>query len=107
MKPSWLVIAGVAALAWLARGLALPVFLAMAFAYPIIFFTRPQGMEKIWRRKNISLQQGLRFQEKMTLARAVGLDTSFWGGQVAGPDLVPVVGFGIGIGLPPVAVRSA
>ena len=33
MKPSWLVIAGVAALAWLARGLALPVFLAMAFAY--------------------------------------------------------------------------
>src|SRR5207253_4761436 len=33
VKPSWLVIAGVAALAWLARGLALPVFLAMAFAY--------------------------------------------------------------------------
>ena len=33
MKPSWLLIAGVAALAWLARGLALPVFLAMAFAY--------------------------------------------------------------------------
>lgn len=34
MKPIWLVtIAGVAALAWLARGLALPVFLAMAFAY--------------------------------------------------------------------------
>jgi predicted PurR-regulated permease PerM len=34
VKPTWLVtIAGVAALAWLARGLALPVFLAMAFAY--------------------------------------------------------------------------
>jgi predicted PurR-regulated permease PerM len=34
VKPSWLVtIAGVAALAWLARGLALPVFLAMVFAY--------------------------------------------------------------------------
>jgi predicted PurR-regulated permease PerM len=34
VKPSWIVtIAGVAALAWLARGLALPVFLAMAFAY--------------------------------------------------------------------------
>jgi len=34
VKPSWLVtIAGVAALAWLARGLALPVFLAMALAY--------------------------------------------------------------------------
>ena len=50
--------------------------------YPVIFFTRPEGMEKIWRRKNISLQQGLRLQEKMTLARAVGLDTSFWDGQV-------------------------
>src|SRR2546428_824491 len=34
VTPGWLVtIAGVAALAWLARGLALPVFLAMAFAY--------------------------------------------------------------------------
>ena len=34
MKPSWLVtIAGVAALAWLARGLVLPVFLALTFAY--------------------------------------------------------------------------
>jgi predicted PurR-regulated permease PerM len=34
VKPSWLVtIAGVAALAWLARGLALPVILALIFAY--------------------------------------------------------------------------
>lgn len=34
MKPSWVVtIAGVAALVWLARGLALPVFLALIFAY--------------------------------------------------------------------------
>ena len=34
MKPFWLVsIAGVAVLAWLARGLVLPVFLAMVFAY--------------------------------------------------------------------------
>ena len=34
MKPSWVVtIAGVAALAWLARGLTLPVFLALIFAY--------------------------------------------------------------------------
>ena len=50
--------------------------------YPAIFFSRPEGMEKIWRRKNISLQQGQRFQEKMTEASAIGLDTSFWGGQV-------------------------
>src|SRR5271170_8013844 len=26
--------------------------------YPVVFFSRPEGMEKIWRRKNISLQQG-------------------------------------------------
>ena len=50
--------------------------------WPVVFFTRPEGMEKIWRRKNISFQQGLRLQEKITLARAVGIDTSFWGGQV-------------------------
>jgi putative ABC transport system permease protein len=50
--------------------------------FPVIFFDRPEGMEKIWRRKNITLQQGLRFQEKMTLARAVGLDTDFWAGQI-------------------------
>src|SRR5208283_1217499 len=47
--------------------------------FPEIFFTRPEGMEKMWRRKNITLQQGRRFQEKATLAGAVGLDTSFWG----------------------------
>src|SRR5580693_3082064 len=41
--------------------------------WPVIFFTRPEGMEKIWRRKNISFQQGLRLQEKLTLARAVGI----------------------------------
>jgi predicted PurR-regulated permease PerM len=34
MKPAWLLtMASVAALAWLARGLVLPIFLAMAFAY--------------------------------------------------------------------------
>jgi putative ABC transport system permease protein len=51
--------------------------------YPVIFFTRPEGMEKIWRRKNFTLQQGLRFQEKITLAGSVGLDTTFWGGEVS------------------------
>jgi len=34
VKPSWLWIAGVAALAWLARGLALPVFLAIGVRLP-------------------------------------------------------------------------
>src|SRR2546427_8266128 len=30
--------------------------------FPVIFFDRPEGMEKIWRRKNITLQEGLRLQ---------------------------------------------
>ena len=50
--------------------------------FPVIFFTRPEGMEKIWRRKNFTLEQCLRFQEKATFARAVGIETVFWAGQV-------------------------
>ena len=50
--------------------------------YPVIFFTRPEGMEKIWRRKNINMQQGQLLHERSTLATAIGMETSFWGGQV-------------------------
>ncbi len=50
--------------------------------YPVIFFSRPEGMEKIWRRKNINMQQGQLLQERSLLAGAVGLETTFWGGQV-------------------------
>jgi len=50
--------------------------------WPAIFFTRPKGMEKIWRRKNITLQQGLRFEEKATLAGAVGIQAYFWAGEI-------------------------
>src|SRR5258707_4338548 len=50
--------------------------------FPILFFSRREGMEKVWRRQNITLQQAQRFQSKMTLARAIGIDTSFWGGQI-------------------------
>src|SRR5271157_5305359 len=35
--------------------------------FPGIFFSRPEGMEKMWRRKNITLQLGRRFQERVTL----------------------------------------
>src|SRR5437764_2749074 len=50
--------------------------------WPGIYFGGPEGFEKYWRRKNITLLQGLRLQEKATLARAVGIETVFWGGQV-------------------------
>jgi putative ABC transport system permease protein len=50
--------------------------------FPVIFFDRPEGFEKILRRKNITLLQGQRLEAKMTLARAVGIDTGFWAGQI-------------------------
>ena len=50
--------------------------------WPAIFFTLPEGIEKIRRRKNITLQQGLRFQEKVTLAQSVGIQSYFWAGEI-------------------------
>ncbi len=50
--------------------------------FPGIYFGGPEGFEKYWRRKNITLAQGLQLQERATLASAVGVETTFWGGQV-------------------------
>ncbi len=50
--------------------------------WPGIYFGGPEGFEKYWRRKNITLAQGMQLQEKATLARSVGVETGFWGGQV-------------------------
>ena len=54
----------------------------MVRKYPVILFNRPEGLEKLRRRKNITLQEGLRLQESVTLARAVGVEADFWAGQV-------------------------
>src|SRR5216684_7414929 len=40
--------------------------------WPGIYFGGPEGFEKYWRRKNITLVQGVQLQEKATLARSVG-----------------------------------
>src|ERR1051326_5121313 len=50
--------------------------------WPGIYFGGPEGFEKYWRRKNITLAQGVQVEEKATLARSVGLESMFWGGQV-------------------------
>jgi putative ABC transport system permease protein len=50
--------------------------------WPAVYFGGPEGFEKYWRRKNITLAQGLQVQERATLARSVGIETAFWGGQV-------------------------
>ena len=50
--------------------------------WPGIYFGGPEGFEKFWRRKNITLDQGKRLQEKATLPASIGLETSFWAGEV-------------------------
>jgi putative ABC transport system permease protein len=50
--------------------------------WPGIYFGGPDGFEKYWRRKNITLDQGEQVQEKATLATAVGVETALWGGQI-------------------------
>jgi putative ABC transport system permease protein len=50
--------------------------------YPTVLFTRPEGLEKIRRRKNITLQEARRLQQSVTLSRAVGVEASFWVGQI-------------------------
>ena len=50
--------------------------------WPAIHFGGPEGFEKYWRRKNITLAHGQKVEQKATLARTVGIETTFWGGQV-------------------------
>jgi putative ABC transport system permease protein len=54
----------------------------MVRKYPTVLFSMPEGMEKIRRRKNITLQEGRRLLEGATLARAVGIEAYFWAGQI-------------------------
>ena len=50
--------------------------------WPQVQFGGPSDWEKYWRRKNISLEQGLKVRERATLAASVGIEGNFWGGQV-------------------------
>lgn len=54
----------------------------MVQKWPAIRFSGPEGMEKFWRRKDITLQQGLMLEKRATLPLRVGIETTFWGGQV-------------------------
>src|SRR5215467_1023314 len=54
----------------------------MVRKWPGIYFGGPDGFEKYWRRKDITLAQGLQLQEKSTMAASVGVETGFWGGQL-------------------------
>jgi putative ABC transport system permease protein len=50
--------------------------------WPAVYFGGPEGFEKYWRRKQITLAHGLQVQTRATLALSVGLENSFWGGQI-------------------------
>ncbi len=50
--------------------------------FPTILFTMPEGIEKIRRRKNITLQEGRRLMNNVTLAKAIGVESYFWAGQI-------------------------
>jgi putative ABC transport system permease protein len=50
--------------------------------WPSVYFGGPEGFEKYWRRKNITLAHGMAVEERATLARSVGIETTFWGGQI-------------------------
>jgi putative ABC transport system permease protein len=54
----------------------------MVNRWPAIYFGGPEGFEKYWRRKEITLAHGMRLMERATLPKSIGLETSFWGGEV-------------------------
>ena len=49
--------------------------------WPGAYFGGPDGFEKFWRRRHITLPQGRQFAERVTLARSVGLEQNFWAGE--------------------------
>ena len=50
--------------------------------WPSIYFGGPEGYEKFWRRKKITLAQDKAVEERASLAASVGIEGTFWGGQV-------------------------
>ncbi len=54
----------------------------MVRKWPGIYFGGPEGFEKYWRRKDITLAHGQILEEKATLAQNVGMESRFWGGEV-------------------------
>ncbi len=49
--------------------------------WPAVYFGGPEGFERFWRRKSITMAHGELVKEKATLARQVGLEHTFWDGE--------------------------
>ena len=55
----------------------------MVRKWPGLFFGgNGSDWEKYWRRKNVTLEQGRRLQERATLPLSIGLEASFWAGEI-------------------------
>jgi len=50
--------------------------------WPALFFGGSDAAQKYWRRQNITLAQARQVQRKATLAKSIGLERNFWGGQI-------------------------
>jgi putative ABC transport system permease protein len=51
--------------------------------WPQVQFGNRADWQKYWRRKDITLEQGQAVANKATLAAAVGVEGTFWGGQIS------------------------
>ncbi len=54
----------------------------MVQKWPAVYFGGPEGFEKYWRRKDITLREGLRLEQKATLPLSIGLEAVLWQGEV-------------------------
>ena len=50
--------------------------------WPGAYFGNPGDLEKYWRRKNITLEHAKKLADKTTLPRNIGVETSFWSGEI-------------------------
>lgn len=51
--------------------------------WPDTLFGDSSDWQKYWRRQDVTLEQGQRFEEKATLAASVGIEGDFWRGQIS------------------------
>lgn len=49
---------------------------------PGVFFGGPEGWEKLWRRKNITLDDARKVRDRATMAMHIGIEDEFWAGEV-------------------------
>jgi len=49
--------------------------------WPAVYFGGPEGFEKFWRRKDITLAQTRIVSERATMAQTVGVQSYLWGGE--------------------------